>query len=297
MSSNCQAFDTRRMPAAVFRQAAFGHLAPTAASFRLEDDGMHLVALCGRHMSSMACSTSAAGSSNSSSSSNSDNAGKHRARSRLPFASIAGQQLGALPSTSQLRSNNTHKLDKGDEAYLTAAAAAVTATDTFKAGDILDSGKYKLLHKLGTGNMWVSEGIGEGRFTTCWLGKQQATGQEVILKLVEAGDQNSYLCGVREAALHALAGRHRHILSLLDAFEHRSRRGRHAAMVLEKAGTNMEVVRADPWSNDECWLHNPHQAKRSRLCSAAYSMGKQAAGLSAQAATARLWLALAMQPA
>jgi hypothetical protein len=60
---------------------------------------------------------------------------------------------------------------------------------------------------------------------------------------VEAGDAGSFASGTREAALHAAAGRHANIVSLLDAFEHRSKGGRHAVLVTEAAGTNLQLVR------------------------------------------------------
>jgi serine/threonine protein kinase len=66
-------------------------------------------------------------------------------------------------------------------------------------------------------------------------------------QVVEAGDATSYAAGAREAAVHALAGRHPNVVSLLDAFEHRSSKGRHAAMVLEQCGSSLDFVSRDPW--------------------------------------------------
>jgi hypothetical protein len=39
-----------------------------------------------------------------------------------------------------------------------------------------------------------------------------------------------------------MAGRHPHIVPLLDAFEHRSAAGRHAAMVLQRQGSPLDYV-------------------------------------------------------
>jgi hypothetical protein len=55
----------------------------------------------------------------------------------------------------------------------------------------------------------------------------------LLLQVTNATDAVSYTAGTREAALHALAGRHPHIVPLLDAFEHRTAAGRHACMVME----------------------------------------------------------------
>jgi hypothetical protein len=40
-----------------------------------------------------------------------------------------------------------------------------------------------LQYKLGTGPIGLAEGMGEGRFTTMWLSKDLATGQQVVLKV------------------------------------------------------------------------------------------------------------------
>lgn len=60
---------------------------------------------------------------------------------------------------------------------------------------------------------------------------------------LEAGDSLSYSAGMREAALHAAAGRCPNIVGLTDAFEHRSSSGRHPVMVMEPCGTNLLNVR------------------------------------------------------
>ncbi|KAF6255788.1 hypothetical protein COO60DRAFT_1461993 [Scenedesmus sp. NREL 46B-D3] len=89
--------------------------------------------------------------------------------------------------------------------------------------------------------------MGEGRFTTLWVSKDTASGQQVVLKLMEPGDSVSYTAGTREAALHAMAGRHANIVPLLDAFEHRTAAGRHACMVLERQGSPLDYVRFAIW--------------------------------------------------
>jgi hypothetical protein len=60
-----------------------------------------------------------------------------------------------------------------------------------------------------------------------------------LRQCLEAGDTSSYAAGMREAALHAAAGRCPNIVALTDAFEHRSSSGRHPVMVLEPCGTNL----------------------------------------------------------
>lgn len=113
------------------------------------------------------------------------------------------------------------------------------ADDVFQPGQVLAGGRYQLLRKIAP-----SWGLAEGRFTTVWHGKDLSNNSDVILKCMEAGDGTSYIAGMREAALHATAGRCPNIVSLLDAFEHRSSSGRHPVMVLERCGANLLVVTA-----------------------------------------------------
>lgn len=70
----------------------------------------------------------------------------------------------------------------------------------------------------------------------CLPGASPSRPLSLFMQCVEAGDTGSYLAGTREAALHAAAGRHPNLVPLLDAFEHRSRAGRHAVLVTEPAG-------------------------------------------------------------
>jgi hypothetical protein len=62
------------------------------------------------------------------------------------------------------------------------------------------------------------------------------------VQVTNATDAASYTAGTREAALHALAGRHVSVVPLLDAFEHRTAAGRHACMVLERQGSPLDYV-------------------------------------------------------
>lgn len=60
-----------------------------------------------------------------------------------------------------------------------------TTQDTFKPGDVLAGGRYSLARILGGSvQLGWAEGMGEGRFTTLWLGQDLAAGgKEVVLKV------------------------------------------------------------------------------------------------------------------
>ncbi|KAI8472847.1 MAG: kinase-like domain-containing protein [Monoraphidium minutum] len=117
-----------------------------------------------------------------------------------------------------------------------AAPLRGVAADTFKRGDSLAAGRYRLDRKLH-----------DGRFATVWLGSDELRGGErVVLKLFESGDFPTFSAGLREAAAHAAAaaGRHPGIAALLATFEHRSPGGRHACLVVEPLGSSLEEAAA-----------------------------------------------------
>eukprot|EP00775_Hariotina_reticulata_P007713 gene7713-7912_t len=180
----------------------------------------------------------------------------------IQLAAAAAAQMGA--SIGQLRwqpGSSSNRLEppkpqQGQDAAtapglspddLIAAATAATTPDVFKQGDCIGpghegQGRYKLLYKLGRGPGGQAEGLGDGRFVTVWAVQDRATDKQVVVKVVEAGDATSYTAGTREAALHAMSGRHSNIVPLLDAFEHRSGSGRHAALVTERCGSSLDFV-------------------------------------------------------
>jgi serine/threonine protein kinase len=61
---------------------------------------------------------------------------------------------------------------------------------------------------------------------------------------VEGGDVTSYTAGTSEATVHSSVGPHRHLVTLLDAFEQRSPEGRHAVLVTEQLGDNCASILA-----------------------------------------------------
>ncbi|WIA21033.1 hypothetical protein OEZ85_005361 [Tetradesmus obliquus] len=138
-------------------------------------------------------------------------------------------------------------------------------TSPVRQGEVV-GGRYMLQHLLGTGPRAMAEGLGVGRFSTLWAAKDLASGQQVVVKVVDAADAAdavSYTAGTREAALHAMAGRHPNIVPLLDAFEHRSAAGRHACMVLQREGSALDYVFA-MWALESRLLRRTHNVQASR---------------------------------
>jgi serine/threonine-protein kinase SRPK3 len=103
-----------------------------------------------------------------------------------------------------------------------------------QVGEQYKDGKYTVVRKLG----W-------GHFSTVWLSKDNTTGKHVALKVVRSAahytetalDEIKLLNKVVEANKEH-PGR-RHVVSLLDSFNHKGPHGMHVCMVFEVLGENL----------------------------------------------------------
>lgn len=101
-------------------------------------------------------------------------------------------------------------------------------------GEQYKNGRYTVVRKLG----W-------GHFSTVWLSRDNANGKHVALKVVRSAahytetavDEIKLLKKVVEAGPNH-PGR-KHVVSLLDSFEHKGPNGDHVCMVFEVLGENL----------------------------------------------------------
>jgi len=101
-------------------------------------------------------------------------------------------------------------------------------------GEQYNDGKYTIIRKLG----W-------GHFSTVWLSRDNATGKHVALKVVRSAahytetalDEIKLLNKVVQAKPDH-PGR-KHVVSLLDSFNHKGPHGMHVCMVFEVLGENL----------------------------------------------------------
>ena len=103
-----------------------------------------------------------------------------------------------------------------------------------QVGEKFKDGKYTVVRKLG----W-------GHFSTVWLSKDSVTGKHVALKVVrsaahytETAIDEIKLLNKIVAANPDHPGR-KHVVSLLDSFEHKGPNGTHVCMVFEVLGENL----------------------------------------------------------
>jgi serine/threonine-protein kinase SRPK3 len=103
-----------------------------------------------------------------------------------------------------------------------------------QVGEQYNNGRYTIIQKLG----W-------GHFSTVWLSRDNNTGKHVALKVVRSAahytetalDEIKLLQKVVDANKDH-PGR-RHVVSLLDSFQHRGPNGNHVCMVFEVLGENL----------------------------------------------------------
>lgn len=103
-----------------------------------------------------------------------------------------------------------------------------------QVGEQYNDGKYTVIRKLG----W-------GHFSTVWLSRDNTTGKHVALKVVRSAahytetalDEIKLLNKVVQANIDH-PGR-KHVVSLLDSFNHKGPHGMHVCMVFEVLGENL----------------------------------------------------------
>ncbi|TQS35655.1 hypothetical protein Golomagni_03916 [Golovinomyces magnicellulatus] len=133
------------------------------------------------------------------------------------------------PSHSSREETAETTADEEDcEDYCKGGYHPVTIGEQFK------DGRYTVVRKLG----W-------GHFSTVWLSRDNTTGKHVALKVVRSAthytetamDEIKLLTRIVGAKLNH-PGR-KHVVSLLDSFEHKGPNGTHVCMVFEVLGENL----------------------------------------------------------
>ena len=140
-----------------------------------------------------------------------------------------GAMNNRSPSSTSSRDEAETTADEEDsEDYCKGGYHPVQVGEKFK------DGKYVVVRKLG----W-------GHFSTVWLSKDTATGKHVALKVVrsaahytETAIDEIKLLNKIVAANPDHPGR-KHVVSLLDSFEHKGPNGTHVCMVFEVLGENL----------------------------------------------------------
>lgn len=132
------------------------------------------------------------------------------------------------PSSTSSHEAETTADEEDSEDYCKGGYHPVEVGEKFK------DGKYTVVRKLG----W-------GHFSTVWLSKDNVTGKHVALKVVRSAahytetaiDEIKLLKKIVEAN-PGHPGR-KHVVSLLDSFEHKGPHGTHVCMVFEVLGENL----------------------------------------------------------
>lgn len=149
---------------------------------------------------------------------------------RTGAAPIANLKAGASrsPSTSSGDEVETAAEEEDSEDYCKGGYHPVAVGETY------NNGRYVVVRKLG----W-------GHFSTVWLSRDTSTGKHVALKVVRSAahytetaiDEIKLLNRIVQAK-PSHPGR-KHVVSLLDSFEHKGPNGVHVCMVFEVLGENL----------------------------------------------------------
>lgn len=140
----------------------------------------------------------------------------------------AGAPASRSPSTSSGDEVETTAEEEDSEDYCKGGYHPVAVGETY------NNGRYVVVRKLG----W-------GHFSTVWLSRDTSTGKHVALKVVRSAahytetaiDEIKLLNRIVQAK-PSHPGR-KHVVSLLDSFEHKGPNGVHVCMVFEVLGENL----------------------------------------------------------
>ena len=149
------------------------------------------------------------------------------ANSPLSHQKTHRSQSSSSASTQDDAQENAAE-EEDSEDYCKGGYHPVSVGETYK------DGKYVVVRKLG----W-------GHFSTVWLSRDTESGRHVALKVVRSAahytetaiDEIKLLNKVVQANLNH-PGR-KHVVSLLDSFEHKGTNGTHVCMVFEVLGENL----------------------------------------------------------
>ncbi|KAI9826128.1 MAG: serine/threonine protein kinase, CMGC group [Thelocarpon impressellum] len=139
----------------------------------------------------------------------------------------AGNQSPSSTSSRDEAAENTAD-EEDSEDYCKGGYHPVTVGEVFK------DGKYTVVRKLG----W-------GHFSTVWLSRDNSSGKHVALKVVRSAAHYTETAIDEIKLLNKIVqakpdhpGR-KHVVSLLDSFEHKGPNGVHVCMVFEVLGENL----------------------------------------------------------
>ncbi|KAJ5618831.1 hypothetical protein N7510_002815 [Penicillium lagena] len=140
----------------------------------------------------------------------------------------AGAPLSRSSSSSSADELETTAEEEDSEDYCKGGYHPVVVGETY------NNGRYVVVRKLG----W-------GHFSTVWLSRDTTTGKHVALKVVRSAahytetaiDEIKLLSRIVQAK-PSHPGR-KHVVSLLDSFEHKGPNGVHVCMVFEVLGENL----------------------------------------------------------
>ncbi|TVY14405.1 Protein kinase dsk1 [Lachnellula arida] len=191
----------------------------------------------------------------SASASNNGNSNKKRKKELKPIITTEGHQDAEMASSNQTSAGSTGAPNSSkptmnrdpSSSSSTREDAAETTADEEDSEDYCKGGYHPVSvgEQFKDGKYTVVRKLGWGHFSTVWLSKDNVTNKHVALKVVrsaahytETAVDEIKLLNKIVAAKPEHPGR-KHVVSLLDSFEHKGPNGTHVCMVFEVLGENL----------------------------------------------------------
>ncbi|KAF2139308.1 uncharacterized protein K452DRAFT_232684 [Aplosporella prunicola CBS 121167] len=174
---------------------------------------------------------------------------QQKAQDASPASSANSFQYSVQNTTSPLAHHKTYtsQLSRSPSSSSSSEAAEENTADEEDSEDYCKGGYHPVQvgEQYNNGKYTVVRKLGWGHFSTVWLSRDNTTGKHVALKVVRSAahytetalDEIKLLNRVVEANKDH-PGR-KHVVSLLDSFNHKGPNGVHVCMVFEVLGENL----------------------------------------------------------
>jgi len=150
-------------------------------------------------------------------------------------------------STGASNSSKQNNMNRSESSSSSREDAAETTADEEDSEDYCKGGYHPVTvgEQFKDGKYTVVRKLGWGHFSTVWLSRDNVTGKHVALKVVRSAAHYTETAVDEIKLLNRIVqakpdhpGR-KHVVSLLDSFEHKGPNGTHVCMVFEVLGENL----------------------------------------------------------
>lgn len=162
-------------------------------------------------------------------------------------ANMASSNQASTGSTGANNSTKTTTMNRSPSSASSREDAAETTADEEDSEDYCKGGYHPVQvgEQFKEGKYTVVRKLGWGHFSTVWLSRDNVTQKHVALKVVRSAAHYTETAIDEIKLLNKIVGAkpdhpgRKHVVSLLDSFEHKGPNGTHVCMVFEVLGENL----------------------------------------------------------